>query len=68
MMNIVHKKVTMSRIFIGDKVKLNSGGPDMLVVDRRQSYVTCAYENYSGMHESEFDVRCLTIIAPTTSV
>jgi len=51
---------TKSRISLGDKVTLNSGGPDMLVVDFEWGETICAYLTKDGIAEMGFKAVCLT--------
>jgi uncharacterized protein YodC (DUF2158 family) len=46
---------------LGDRVKLNSGSPLMLVVDASDDVVTTAWRDESGSsHEDSFPAICLS--------
>jgi len=51
---------TKSRISLGDKVRLNSGGPDMLVVDIEWGRLVCAYLHNNGVIERSYPAVCLS--------
>ena len=51
---------TKSRISIGDKVALNSGGPEMLVVDIEWGKIVCSYKANGKLYEESFRSACLT--------
>ena len=52
----------MSRISLGDKVRLNSGGPDMLVVDIDWGKCVCAYQIEGQIKEVSYRAACLSIL------
>ena len=49
-----------SRISIGDKVWLKSGGPEMLVVDFEWDRAICAYPHQGKIEEVDFRAVCLS--------
>jgi len=51
---------SLSRIAIGDRVALNSGGPAMLVVDFEWGRAICAYPLNGKIEEVGFRDICLT--------
>ena len=51
---------TKSRISLGDKVRLNSGGPDMLVVDIDWGKCVCAYQIEGQIKEVSYRAACLS--------
>jgi len=50
-----------SRIRLGITVRLNSGSPDMLVVDFDWGNVVVAYKDEGIVHEAIYPYACLTI-------
>lgn len=51
---------TKSRISLGDKVKLKSGGPIMIVVDLEWGECVCAYLVDNEVREFSIKGDCLT--------
>jgi hypothetical protein len=46
-------------LFLGNWVRLNSGGPRALVVDEGINAVTVAWRSDDGAHEADFPRPCL---------
>ena len=55
------------RLHIGDRVRLNGGGPLLLVVDLADNNVTAAWRDGSVVTEATFNRRCLSYVAPFSS-
>ena len=53
----------MNTLEIGDTVRLNSGGPRMVVIETRTTRVFCSWMNHiNEIQTSNFPIECLTIV------
>lgn len=56
---------TSGALYIGDRVRLNSGGPESLVVDADGEVVTVAWpDDHKGAAEATFQRPCVHLITP----